>query len=240
MLDLFSGIGGFALAASWVWDDLDIVGFCEIEKYAQKVLNKNFPDVPIFDDIRDLHSKEFLYNSVKTFYIPTGKKYNKKELEMAGKLKKLTVEQAKHCVEMYESGLSLQPIADYYNVSRQAMWDLLRRRITLRPQKRLGKDNNFYRDGEKADGKAQNILEYAIKSGVIERKTHCEKCGDTGTFKDGRTKIQAHHSDYNKPLEVDWLCQKCHHKWHKNNEPKRKESLKEIAGEIDLLTGGFP
>ena len=33
MLDLFSGIGGFALAAEWVWgDELDITGFCEIEK----------------------------------------------------------------------------------------------------------------------------------------------------------------------------------------------------------------
>ena len=51
MLDLFSGIGGFALAAQWRWgDELDIVGFCEIEKYAQKVLKKNFPDVTIYED----------------------------------------------------------------------------------------------------------------------------------------------------------------------------------------------
>ena len=60
MLDLFSGIGGFALAAEWVWkDELDIVGFCEIEKYAQKVLNKNFPQVPIYKDIRKLNGEDF-------------------------------------------------------------------------------------------------------------------------------------------------------------------------------------
>lgn len=30
MIDLFSGIGGFSLAASWVWgDDLEVVFFCE-------------------------------------------------------------------------------------------------------------------------------------------------------------------------------------------------------------------
>ena len=60
MLDLFSGIGGFALAAKWVWgDELDITGFCEIEKYAQKVLQKNFPGVPIYDDITKLNGKDF-------------------------------------------------------------------------------------------------------------------------------------------------------------------------------------
>ena len=60
MLDLFSGIGGFALAAQWCWgDELDIVGFCEIEKYAQKVLQKNFPGVPIYEDITKLNGKDF-------------------------------------------------------------------------------------------------------------------------------------------------------------------------------------
>ena len=39
-LDLFSGIGGFALAARWA--GFETVGFCEIEPYAQQVLIKNF------------------------------------------------------------------------------------------------------------------------------------------------------------------------------------------------------
>jgi len=60
MLDLFSGIGGFALAASWVWgDDLDLQGFCEIDNYCQKVLKKNFPDVPIYSDITELQPEWF-------------------------------------------------------------------------------------------------------------------------------------------------------------------------------------
>ena len=60
MLDLFSGIGGFALAASWVWgDDLDLQGFCEIDSYCQKVLKKNFPDVPIYEDITELQPEWF-------------------------------------------------------------------------------------------------------------------------------------------------------------------------------------
>ena len=60
LLDLFSGIGGFALASKWTWgDSLDIVGFCEVEKYAQKVLQKNFPGVPIYDDITKLDGNRF-------------------------------------------------------------------------------------------------------------------------------------------------------------------------------------
>jgi DNA (cytosine-5)-methyltransferase 1 len=60
MLDLFSGIGGFALAAKWVWgNDLDIVGFCDIEEYCQKILAKNFPGVPIYKDICELNGRDF-------------------------------------------------------------------------------------------------------------------------------------------------------------------------------------
>jgi DNA (cytosine-5)-methyltransferase 1 len=51
-LDLFSGIGGFALAAKWA--GINTVAFCEIEPFAQKVLKKNFPSVPVFPDIYKL------------------------------------------------------------------------------------------------------------------------------------------------------------------------------------------
>jgi DNA (cytosine-5)-methyltransferase 1 len=43
-LDLFSGIGGFALAAQWA--GFRTIGFCEIDRYCQKVLAKNFGAVP--------------------------------------------------------------------------------------------------------------------------------------------------------------------------------------------------
>ncbi len=51
-MDLFSGIGGFALAASWA--GFETVQFCEIDPFCRQVLNKNFPGVPIHDDIRTL------------------------------------------------------------------------------------------------------------------------------------------------------------------------------------------
>lgn len=51
-LDLFSGIGGFALAARWA--GIETVGFSEIDDYATRVLRKNFPEVPNYGDIRKL------------------------------------------------------------------------------------------------------------------------------------------------------------------------------------------
>lgn len=59
-LDLFSGIGGFSLAASWVWgNEHEIVGFCEIDNFCQKVLNKHWPGVPIYSDIKELKGNQF-------------------------------------------------------------------------------------------------------------------------------------------------------------------------------------
>jgi DNA (cytosine-5)-methyltransferase 1 len=51
---LFSGIGTWALASKEVWPDREMVGFCEIDPFCQAVLNKHFPDVPIYADIRTL------------------------------------------------------------------------------------------------------------------------------------------------------------------------------------------
>jgi len=51
VLDLFSGIGGFALSASRVWPDHEVVSFCEKDKYCQRVLAKHWPGVPICEDI---------------------------------------------------------------------------------------------------------------------------------------------------------------------------------------------
>lgn len=59
-LDLFSGIGGFSLAARWVWGkEHNIIGFCEIDKFCQKVLKKHWPNVTIFPEIKELKGYQF-------------------------------------------------------------------------------------------------------------------------------------------------------------------------------------
>lgn len=58
-LDLFSGIGGFALGLEEA--GIETKAFCEIDSYASKVLRKRFPTVPIHKDVKNLHiqKKEF-------------------------------------------------------------------------------------------------------------------------------------------------------------------------------------
>lgn len=53
VLDLFSGIGGFSLGLERT-GGFETVAFCEIDPFCQKVLKKHWPDVPIYNDVRNL------------------------------------------------------------------------------------------------------------------------------------------------------------------------------------------
>ena len=76
-LDLFSGIGGFALAARWA--GLRTIGFVENEGYCQRVLRKHWPDVPIHDDITKLDGNQF-----KDIFLITGG-FPCQDISIAGK-----------------------------------------------------------------------------------------------------------------------------------------------------------
>ncbi len=52
-LDLFSGIGGFALATEAVWGDVEHV-FCDNDPFSQVILKKYWPNALIYGDIREL------------------------------------------------------------------------------------------------------------------------------------------------------------------------------------------
>lgn len=56
--------------------------------------------------------------------------------------------------------------------------------------------------------KAREKLKYEVKMGRV-KKGVCEKCGNP--------KVQAHHHDYTKPLDVNWLCSKHHAEIHRKH-----------------------
>ena len=57
VLDLFAGAGGFTLAGEMACG-YETVAFCEIDKYAQRVLRANWPDVPVFNDVTKLRGSD--------------------------------------------------------------------------------------------------------------------------------------------------------------------------------------
>lgn len=59
VIDLFSGIGGFSLAAKWA--GMETVQFCEQDQFCQKILRKHWPKIPIHNDIKTL-TKQTIIN----------------------------------------------------------------------------------------------------------------------------------------------------------------------------------
>jgi len=61
---------------------------------------------------------------------------------------------------------------------------------------------------------ASRILRKAIEKGKIIKPLFCSSC-------DKKTKLVGHHEEYDKPLEVIWLCQSCHKIVHAKNKLAR-------------------
>lgn len=54
-LDLFSGIGGFALAVEEIWPESEHI-FCDNDRYCQELLKLRFPNSKIYGDIKEIKS----------------------------------------------------------------------------------------------------------------------------------------------------------------------------------------
>ena len=71
-----------------------------------------------------------------------------------------------------------------------------------------------YRRSNRRKILANVLVHNALKSGKISKPDHCTKC-----FKKGI--VEAHHTDYSKPLDVVWLCVCCHKRAHRILEAQR-------------------
>jgi ribosomal protein S27AE len=55
---------------------------------------------------------------------------------------------------------------------------------------------------------AHLILASAVLRGLVNKPNECSKCGAGG-------RIDGHHHDYTRPIDVTWLCRQCHVSEHK-------------------------
>lgn len=60
-----------------------------------------------------------------------------------------------------------------------------------------------YRKENPEKERAHRMVNYRVAKGVIVKPKTCEGCGK-------QRRLEAHHEDYSKPLDVVWLCSPCH------------------------------
>ena len=81
-------------------------------------------------------------------------------------------------------------------------------------------DSHDYRRRHPEAYRAHNAVNNAIRDGRL-KKEPCLFCNEE--------RVHGHHRDYSKPLDVIWLCPRCHQRLHANfpetaaHEPKHKK-----------------
>ena len=138
-----------------------------------------------------LRNKEKMNQYQKQYYQLNREEMNQYQQEY----KQLNKEEIKAYKKQYRQ-LNREKIKAYKKQYRQ----LNREKINE------NKKQYCHRNPEKQ--KARYMLNYAVQSGKIHKPVFCSSC-------DSDKHLEAHHTDYSKPLEVTWLCRSCHVDLHR-------------------------
>jgi hypothetical protein len=76
-------------------------------------------------------------------------------------------------------------------------------------RKSMSAANKRWEEKNPEKKKAHNKLNNAVRDGKIKKPERCQGC-DTKP-----KRLEGHHKDYTKPLDVMWLCRSCHAKEHR-------------------------
>lgn len=72
---------------------------------------------------------------------------------------------------------------------------------------------------------AKNKVNSALRNGKISKPPNCLNCGID-------CNPHGHHDDYRKPLDVRWLCVKCHTDFHNTVREKQRELEKQGLSDL--------
>ena len=110
VIDLFSGIGGFSLGLE-ATGHFETVAFCEIEKYPQKILKKHWPDIPIYEDVKNVTAERLRTDGViseRDRIVVTGG-FPCQDISVAGHQKGITAERSGLWSELHRIIGELRP-----------------------------------------------------------------------------------------------------------------------------------
>lgn len=72
---------------------------------------------------------------------------------------------------------------------------------------RVGEITSEWKKRNPQKAAAHTLILWAVRTGVIVKSEFCQECKKIG-------KVEGHHIDYSRPLDVIWLCKNCHSKKH--------------------------
>jgi len=101
-------------------------------------------------------------------------------------------------------------LCSYYENNKEKICERSRLRYSVMSEEQKARNvervrNWRHRNKEKAN--AWSAVGNALINGDITKPDTCSVCNE-------KSRIHAHHEDYSKPLDVQWLCHKCHMKLH--------------------------
>lgn len=120
----------------------------------------------------------------------------------------------KHCLSIRDKKRANKPnrVLARFEYSKTERGREARKRATdayeLKNSFAVAESKKRWEDKNPKKKSVHGLVAYAIKNGVIKRRP-CEICG--------HKKSHAHHDDYDKPLDVRWLCSRHHQEWHAAN-----------------------
>ena len=112
----------------------------------------------------------------------------KEHYQLNREKRKEYVQMNKETIKEYQKAYKKQ----YSQLNREKMRDYRKQYYHRNPEKQI----------------VRNMLNNAVKSGKVHKPVFCSSC-------EGDKHLEAHHTDYTKPLEVLWLCRSCHVDLHR-------------------------
>ena len=124
----------------------------------------------------------------------------------------------KPITEFYKSTLNKDGLLGYCRVCHGQKIKNKRESKKLLSFDEVAPHKKFWLAENRLKRKAHQAVAYAVQTGRLIRQP-CERCGTTQT-------VVAHHEDYNKPLDVLWLCKYHHKERHMEIDRENKDKPK--------------
>ena len=123
-----------------------------------------------------------------------------------------TEERAKIKAKMWELAPEEKKNMDHVIKYRQDYYKRTieqRREYNARPENRARANEHCkrYQKAKPYMRAAHIAVSEAVRKGILVRPLLCSRCSRTAS-------VHGHHHDYDKPLDVTWLCPDCHRKEH--------------------------